>query len=194
MKCNRYAGELSTPKMLWTMLTSPSFGIADLQWQMKGNNVDEVLRLQAPLIEDCFFNINLYDYGISYQVPMHYITGEFDVSTPVDLLKSYYELVEAPQKMLTTVENSGHLLFMENPVRAIDVILENMDILSLGFQYSQTATTGKKAYSRLSLLCDSLGLIGKEIIAIDSSKLRPNNSTDNYCTARKKSTTYIQQI
>ncbi|MEM1485996.1 transposase [Oscillospiraceae bacterium PP1C4] len=41
------------------------------------------------------------------------------------------------------------------------------------------------AFSKFSLLCDSLGLIGKELVAIDGSKFRANNSSDKYCTAKK---------
>lgn len=135
----------------------------------------------------------------------------------------------------------------ENPVRAIDAIVENMDIPTLGFKYAKTAATGRKpyspvdmfklytysyfngirssrkierecgrnievmwligglapdfktiadfrkdnkvaiknAFSRFSLLCDGLGLIGKEIVAVDGSKFRANNSSDRYCTAKK---------
>ncbi len=135
----------------------------------------------------------------------------------------------------------------ENPVRAIDAIVENMDIPNLGFKYAKTSATGrkpyspvdmfklytysyfngirssrkierecgrnievmwligglapdfktiadfrkdnkvaiKKAFSRFSMLCDGLGLIGKEMAAVDGSKFRANNSSDKYCTAKK---------
>lgn len=139
------------------------------------------------------------------------------------------------------------MIDVENPVRAIDAIVENMDIPNLGFKYAKTAATGrkpyspvdmfklytysyfngirssrkierecgrnievmwligglapdfktiadfrkdnkaaiKKAFSRFSMLCDGLGLIGKEMVAVDGSKFRANNSSDKYCTARK---------
>jgi hypothetical protein len=35
----------------------------------------------------------------------------------------------------------------DNAVRAIDVIVESMDIPSLGFKYSETAETGRKPYN-----------------------------------------------
>ena len=119
-------------------------------------------------------------------------------------------------------------------MRAIDAIVESMEILALGFKYSETASTGckpyspvdmfklytysyfnsirssrkierecsrnievmwmindlapdfktiadfrkdnkeaiKKAFSKFSMICDSLGLIGKEIVAVDGSKFR----------------------
>lgn len=34
----------------------------------------------------------------------------------------------------------------ENSVRAIDAIISKMDVSSLGFQYSETASTGRKPY------------------------------------------------
>lgn len=134
-----------------------------------------------------------------------------------------------------------------NPVRAIDAIVESMGIPTLGFKYSETASTGRKpyspidmfklytysyfngirssrkierecsrnielmwlinslapdfktiadfrkdnkeairkAFSKFSMICDSLGLIGKEMVAVDGSKFRANNSSDQYCTLKK---------
>ena len=135
----------------------------------------------------------------------------------------------------------------DNVVRAIDAIVDNMDITGLGFTHSQTATTGRKpynpadlfklytycyfngirssrkiekecyrnlevmwlihelkpdfktiadfrknnkeqiklAFSKFSLICDSLGLIGKEMIAVDGSKFRASNSRLAYHSERK---------
>lgn len=132
-------------------------------------------------------------------------------------------------------------------MRAIDAIVESMEILTLDFKYSETASTGrkpyspidmfklytysyfngirssrkierecsrnielmwlisnlapdfktiadfrknnreaiKKAFSKFSMICDSLGLISKEMVAVDGSKFRANNSSDQYCTAKK---------
>lgn len=35
----------------------------------------------------------------------------------------------------------------ENPVRAIDAIVNNMEIPLMGFQYTNVAVTGRKAYN-----------------------------------------------
>lgn len=43
----------------------------------------------------------------------------------------------------------------------------------------------ERAFSRLSMLCEGLGLIGKEIIAIDGSKFRACNSANRYFNAGK---------
>lgn len=135
----------------------------------------------------------------------------------------------------------------KNVVRAIDAIVDNMEIPSLGFTHSKTAVTGRKpynpvdmfklyiysyfngirssrkiekecyrnievmwliselkpdfktisdfrkdnkkqiklAFSKFSMICDELGLVSKEIVAIDGSKFRANNGRTAYYTKNK---------
>lgn len=135
----------------------------------------------------------------------------------------------------------------DSEVRAIDVIVDSMDIQSIGFVYSETKETGRKpynpvdmfklytysyfngirssrkierecyrnievfwlinelkpdfktiadfrknnkkqikqAYSRFSMICDELGLIGKEMVAVDGSKFRASNSRMAYHSENK---------
>jgi transposase len=130
----------------------------------------------------------------------------------------------------------------ENHVRAIDAIVESMDILTLGFEYSKTKATGrmpydpkdmfklyaysyfngirssrkierechrnievmwlikelkpdfktianfrkdnkkaiKAAFRKFTMICDELGLISKEVVAIDGSKFRACNGRIRY--------------
>lgn len=132
----------------------------------------------------------------------------------------------------------------DNVVRAIDTIVDNMDITSLGFTHSETAVTDRRPYNpvdmfkiyiysyfngirssrkiekecyrnievmwlinelkpdfktiadfrkdnkkqiklafrKFSALCDELGLISKEIIAVDGSKFTANNGRKAYHT------------
>jgi transposase len=132
-------------------------------------------------------------------------------------------------------------------VRAIDAIIEKMDVLSMEFTYSETKETGRKPYSpvdmfklyaysyfngirssrkierecyrnievmwlinglkpdfktiadfrknnkepikqafhKFSMICDELGLIGKEMVAVDGSKFRASNSRFAYHSEKK---------
>jgi transposase len=132
-------------------------------------------------------------------------------------------------------------------VRAIDAIVDKMDIQSIGFTYSKTKETGRKPYSpidmfklyaysyfngirssrkierechrnieviwlisglkpdfktisdfrknnknqikqafhKFSMICDELGLIGKEMVAVDGSKFRASNSRFAYHSGKK---------
>lgn len=135
----------------------------------------------------------------------------------------------------------------DSEVRAIDAIVDSMDIQSMGFIYSITKETGRKPYNpidmfklytysyfngirssrkierecyrnieilwlinelkpdfktiadfrknnkgqikqafrKFSLICDELGLIGKEMVAVDGSKFRANNSRMAYHSENK---------
>lgn len=135
----------------------------------------------------------------------------------------------------------------DNSVRILEVIVESMNISSLGFKYETTAITGRKPYDpedmfklyvysyfngirssrkierecgrnievmwlinnlrpdqktisefrrnnkkaiqaafrEFSRLCCKVGLVGKEIVAIDGSKFKASNSKDNYYTSKK---------
>ena len=132
-------------------------------------------------------------------------------------------------------------------VRAIDAIVDKMDIPSIGFTYSETKGTGRKPYNpvdmfklyaysyfngirssrkierecyrnievmwlinglkpdfktiadfrknnkkpikqafhKFSMICDELGLIGKEMVAVDGSKFRASNSRFAYHSEKK---------
>jgi transposase len=135
----------------------------------------------------------------------------------------------------------------DNVVRAIDAIVDNMNVKELGFTHCDTATTGRKPYSpvdmfklytysyfngirssrkierecyrnielmwllnelkpdfktiadfrkdnkkqiklafrKFSMICDELGLIGKEMVAVDGSKFRASNSRLAYHSEKK---------
>jgi Transposase and inactivated derivatives len=139
------------------------------------------------------------------------------------------------------------MLPAEAEVRAIDVIVERMEIPSMEFTYSETKETGRKLYNpvdmfklyaysyfngirssrkierechrdievmwlinglkpdfktisdfrknnkepikqvfhKFSMICDDLGLIGKEMIAVDGSKFRASNSRFAYHSEKK---------
>lgn len=115
MKYNAYEGEMSSLKMLWMMVTSPELSWADIKWFFKTSNPSNLITLQGPLLADCFFGLHLYEFGNQYEVPMHYITGAYDVSTPIELVESYYETMVAPTKSITRIPDTGHLIFFDNP-------------------------------------------------------------------------------
>ena len=139
------------------------------------------------------------------------------------------------------------LIDEENPVRAIDAVVNRMDTEALGFVHSQTKDIGRKSYDpsdllklylygyyngirssrklerecgrnielmwllgrlkpdfktianfrkdnkqahekvfyRFSVICDELGLLGKEIVAIDGSKFRASNNSNAFFTKKR---------
>lgn len=141
------------------------------------------------------------------------------------------------------------LISDDNPVRAIEAIVNRFDMIELGFAYSETKMTGQKPYNpadmlklylygyfngirssrklerecsrnvelmwligclkpdfktiadfrknnqsliqkvflKFSMICDELGLLAKEVVAIDGSKFRASNNSNAYWTKKKLS-------
>jgi len=162
------------------------------------------------------------------------------------MLGSYKEGVNRDQVSLQPLCFDA-LVDDDNPVRAIDAIVNRFDVAALGFAYSETKDTGRKPYSpsdmlklylygyfngirssrklerecsrnvelmwlinclkpdfktiadfrknnqipiqktfvQFSLICDELGLLGKEVVAIDGSKFRASNNSNAYWTKKK---------
>ncbi|MGL5676559.1 MAG: alpha/beta fold hydrolase [Cellulosilyticaceae bacterium] len=122
MKYNAYDGAVSTFEMIDMLLTSPELSWEDIKWFFKTSDYSQVLAMQGPLVSDCFFGFNIYDIGSHYEVPVHYITGTCDVSTPADLTEAYYETVVAPHKSMTQVPDAGHLIFFDDPQGFSEVV------------------------------------------------------------------------
>jgi transposase len=149
---------------------------------------------------------------------------------------------ESREQLRIEAYNFDEMIAEDNPVRAIDAIVDGMEIATIGFKYSETKPTGRKPYDpkdmfklyaysyfngirssrkiereshrnielmwligelkpdhktianfrkdnkkaikaafrRFTMICDELGLISKEIVAVDGSKFRACNGRMRY--------------
>lgn len=55
------------------------------------------------------------DYGLEYQVPVGFITGSDDWTTPSKYAEDYYNIISAPQKQFSLVEGCGHAPQYDSP-------------------------------------------------------------------------------
>ena len=110
-----YEGESSIPETLWLGLSSPDMSFVDMRWFLKMSGpFEKFLALEEPLLEDCL-TFNLEELGSRYAVPVYYISGEHDWITPTDLVKEYYQTLEAPEKEMVVLPNAGHSPFLDDP-------------------------------------------------------------------------------
>ncbi|MGL6173685.1 MAG: alpha/beta fold hydrolase [Cellulosilyticaceae bacterium] len=122
MRYNMYEGQMSNFKMVWMMITSPELSFEEIKWFFKTSNPTNLVALQGPLLSDCFFELNLNDFSSQYSMPVYYISGEYDVSTPIELVEEYYNSIEAPTKSIIRMPNTGHLPFFDDPQGFSEVI------------------------------------------------------------------------
>lgn len=48
-------------------------------------------------------------------IPIRFIGGDWDHSTPAELAREYFELVEAPEKTFTVIEGAVHMVMWDAP-------------------------------------------------------------------------------
>ena len=64
---------------------------------------------------DYTLSADVYDAGINFSVPMYFISGEYDRSCSVNVLKDYYEAITAPTKKLLIMKKCGHSPQIDEP-------------------------------------------------------------------------------
>ena len=102
-------------------LFSPYTGVDDVRWVLKQMDTDRYYALEKALM-DTVFNYNIYDYGMRYQVPMLFISGEYDYICNCSLVEQYFEQITAPAKEFEMIEGGGHTPHYETPEEVSEII------------------------------------------------------------------------
>lgn len=93
---------------IWMGVASPYMGIDDIHWFLKQlGSLEDYLSLNKQLY-DYVMEADVRDYGTEYKVPVGFITGSCDWTTPVKYAEDYCELITAPQKQISIMEGCGH--------------------------------------------------------------------------------------
>lgn len=107
---------------IWEGITSPYMGIDDVRWFLFQNGkLEEYISLNEQLF-DYIMEADVRDYGLEYQVPVGFITGSDDWTTPSKYAQDYYNLIEAPQKQFFLVEGCGHAPQYDSPEEFCDIL------------------------------------------------------------------------
>lgn len=100
---------------IWEGITSPYMGVDDARWFLKqAGSLEEYISLNEQLF-DYIMEADVRDYGLEYQVPVGFITGSDDWTTPSKYAEDYYNVINAPQKQFSLVEGCGHLPQYDSP-------------------------------------------------------------------------------
>ena len=115
----------AAPKSANTLLlalTSPYMGVDDVRWFLKQlGSINDYVTLNHNLF-DYLLKTNVYDYGTDYQVPVGFISGECDWTTPVQYSEDYYNDISAPQKDMQLVEGCGHTPQEDSPQKFCEIL------------------------------------------------------------------------
>lgn len=99
----------------WLAITSPYFGINDLRWFLKQlGDMNEYFSLNRQLF-DYTFTFNAYENGITYEMPVHFISGSCDWVCPIASIQEYADMISAPNVHMQLIEGCGHNVQYSSP-------------------------------------------------------------------------------
>jgi transposase len=100
---------------------------------------------------------------------------------PVDMFKlysyTYFNGIRSSRKIEKETHRNIEVMWLINELKP--------DFKTIADFRKDNKEQIKAAFSKFSMICDELGLIGKEMIAVDGSKFRANNSRGAYYTKKK---------
>jgi len=110
-----FGGELKNSRSFWPLLRAglkaPEYTLADAINVGKGSAYSSA-NMKYTLLEQ-----PIGDSILNYQVPVYFLVGRHDYTTPHALIQEYYEKIEAPDKTIVYFEESAHFPFFEEPDR-----------------------------------------------------------------------------
>lgn len=89
-------------------VASPYMGLDDLRWFLKQmGGLEPFLDLNRQLF-DGIMTTDVRDYGLEYQIPVGFVSGSCDWTTPVKYAQEYCDSIQAPQKQFHRLDGCGH--------------------------------------------------------------------------------------
>lgn len=119
--------KIKQTNLIKLILSSPDLAFNDLRWLVGMLNWKAHYIRNKKLL-DYTLSANIYDVANEYDVPMYFISGEYDKSCRVDLLKKYYDEIVALNKKIVIMKACGHSPQIDEPVlfaKEVKQLLQN---------------------------------------------------------------------
>jgi pimeloyl-ACP methyl ester carboxylesterase len=114
-------------KEAWMAITSPYFGVDDFRWFFKQlDDLEDYISLNQQLF-DYTMAFDVYNNGLTYEMPVYFISGTCDWICPVDSVKEYSEAITAPEVRMELVEGCGHSVQYSDPEEFANIVRELLD-------------------------------------------------------------------
>jgi pimeloyl-ACP methyl ester carboxylesterase len=114
-------------KESWMAITSPYFSVDDFRWFLKQlGNMEDYISLNRQLF-DYTMAFDAYNNGLTYEMPVYFVSGTCDWICPVDSVKEYSETITAPEIRMELVEGCGHGTQFSSPIDFADVVRDFLE-------------------------------------------------------------------
>lgn len=119
---NKYHVAEKEANTILQALVSPYMGVDDVRWfLLQAGDFNEYIKLNQGLM-DYMMVTDVRDYGLAYRVPVGFISGSDDWTTPVKYSEDYCNSISAPQKKFALLEGCGHSPQYGEPEEFSDIL------------------------------------------------------------------------
>jgi pimeloyl-ACP methyl ester carboxylesterase len=112
--------QFTSINFIFDMLFSPDYTISDFFSYIRGMQFSR----KTMFANGEYYQVNLFDQAISFDVPIYFFQGRYDYSTPGEVAVRYFEMLDSPHKSLIWFEDSAHFLQWEEPQKFLAEILK----------------------------------------------------------------------
>lgn len=110
-----FGGEIKNSKsffpLIWSGIFAPEYSLPEVL------KVAEASSFSSSNMKYNVLSGSIYNDIRDYPIPVYFIVGKSDYTTPHELISKYYEMIEAPKKEIVYFDNSAHFPFFEEPVK-----------------------------------------------------------------------------
>ena len=122
----KYLPSQYSNKMLLLQLFSPYMTFRDFKWMINFNAlIESNSELYQALLSD--ERSSMYNHDPQFKVPVILIAGADDWTTPYSMALNYFNHISPPVKELITIENTGHLPFIDKAGEFSEMLLKTLD-------------------------------------------------------------------
>ncbi len=96
------------------MIFSPYMNLFDMRWFLLPATLSDFMRLEAGLV-DYWSQMDLRKESLEYNMPVYFISGTEDWTSPVMFMELYAASIKAPKSIVVKMTGSGHVPFLDSP-------------------------------------------------------------------------------
>lgn len=126
-KISKYHIAEKQTNTIWLGISSPYMGFDEIRWFLKQiGSLEDYFALNKQLF-DYVMVADVRDYGTKYQVPVGFLSGSCDWTTPVKYTQDYFNLISAPQKHISLLDGCGHSPQFDSPEEFCEILKTILD-------------------------------------------------------------------
>ncbi|MEK6481028.1 alpha/beta fold hydrolase [Catalinimonas sp. 4WD22] len=175
MLIDKYGGnfDVAMPRLARRAFRAPEYGLLDYMRWLNGAN-----RGSGKMWDEIYtYNTNFINQIPSLDIPVFFLSGKNDYNTPYQLVKEYYEILEAPMSELIVFENSAHTPFLGEPEKFSSEIIQIK--AKLGFKVGNQTSSDQLIdhfEDRIPVLMDRYDIPGTIIALIQKGEITWSNA------------------